>query len=51
MINSIQLEQGWKVELAKQVKTSIIRDKNQLIKHTNFLDIWQKLFINIQVEN
>lgn len=48
--NDIKLEQGWKVELAKQAKTSMIKDKDPLKKYTDIVEVWQQLFLNIQAE-
>lgn len=49
--NNIKLEQGWKVELAKQAKTAIIKDKDPLKEHTDILEIWEQIFLKIQTED
>lgn len=49
--NNIKLEQGWKVELAKQAKAAIIKDKDPLKEHTNILEIWEQIFLKIQTED
>jgi hypothetical protein len=49
--NNIKLEQGWKVELAKQAKTSIIKNKDFLRGSTKILGIWETLFKKIQTED
>jgi energy-coupling factor transporter ATP-binding protein EcfA2 len=49
--NNIKLEQGWKVELAKQAKATIIKDKDPLKKNTDILEIWKQLFLKLQTED
>ncbi|PLZ87384.1 hypothetical protein CEN44_17720 [Fischerella muscicola CCMEE 5323] len=49
--NNVNLEQGWKVELAKQAKTALIKNKDPLNKNTDILEIWEQLFLKIQIED
>lgn len=48
--NDIKLEAGWKVELAKQAKISMIKDKDPLKKYTETVEVWEQLFLKIQTE-
>lgn len=49
--NNIKLEPGWKVELAKQAKAILIRDKDPLKKYTDILEIWEQIFLKLQTED
>ncbi|RAM50984.1 MAG: OLD family endonuclease [Hapalosiphonaceae cyanobacterium JJU2] len=49
--SNIKLEPGWKVELAKQAKTTIIKNKDPLKNNTNIQEVWEQLFLKIQTED
>ncbi len=43
--NGIDLEEGWKVEIAKRVKSAILRAKEDPLENAeSYLEAWRKLF-------
>ncbi|HLO85380.1 MAG TPA: AAA family ATPase [Nostocaceae cyanobacterium] len=48
--NNINLEKGWKVEIAKKAKTSLVSGKDPLDKNQHILECWKEIFSKIENE-
>jgi predicted ATPase len=46
--NGLSLKLGWKVEVAMQAKTRLLKDNKPMKKHESLLEIWKQLFDRIQ---
>ncbi|MDX2240656.1 MAG: AAA family ATPase [Leptolyngbyaceae cyanobacterium bins.302] len=46
--NNVILKAGWKVDVAIQSKTRLLRDANPMKKYESLVDIWKQLFEQIQ---
>jgi len=46
--SEVTLPRGWKVDVAQQVKTQLLKDKDPMKKHDLFVEAWTKLFERLQ---